>query len=51
VPMVHESFVRYGKMKSIVNWSRMKSDEQKIIESRECSKLYESILVALQKYM
>ena len=51
IPMIHESFVIYDTWKSVMKWGRIESDEGKVKESHECQKLFDSILVALNKYL
>jgi len=51
IPMIHESFVLYDKLKTVMNWGRISDKDEKLEESYECSKLYDNILFSLRKYM
>jgi len=51
IPMVHQSFVLYGDAKSIMDWGRIISPEEKVKEAHECQKLYNTILDALHRYL
>ena len=51
IPMVHESFVKYGSTKSVMQWGSITSPEGKIKEAYECQKLYDTIIDALQRYL
>ena len=52
--MIHQSFTvlpyKNGAFKSIINYSRNKTDEQKIAEARECQKMYDTVTHSLNRY-
>ena len=50
IPMVHESFVKYGDTKAVMAWGSITSAEGKIKEAYESQKMYDTILNALQRY-
>ena len=49
VPVVHESVMLFGQTKVVIQWSRNKSEEEKLKEFDECQTLYNSIRDILNK--
>ena len=49
IPMIHESFMK-NWYKTITHWSYHTSPEAKQLEAIECQKLYDNILLSLNKY-
>ena len=50
IPMVHESFMSLGSVKTITEWSTNTTYDQKIKEANESQRLYDDILLNLKKY-
>jgi hypothetical protein len=54
IPMISSSFTilpyKNGVFKSIIDYSRNRTDEQKIMEQRECQKMYDNVTMSLNKY-
>ena len=49
-PVVHEAFMSFGRSKFVLDWSRNKSEREKIEEGNEYRRLFDTVVNILQNH-